>query len=120
MREPQWPDIELDIEAYFAKRYGDNKYNLKRDYWTVKAGETRDVDAIRCRPPLNVEQSYWEANITFWLDLKNVARAATNAQNKARSTTFSRHGSRSLVVCRHQYVRHIIIILHIVHYIHGV
>ncbi|GJW51095.1 hypothetical protein Tco_0092446 [Tanacetum coccineum] len=81
MRSPQWSDIEFNIEAYFAKRYGDNKYNLKIVYWTVKASETRDVDAIRNRPPPNMEQSDWEAQITCWIDPKNVARAATNAQN---------------------------------------
>ncbi|GJW33581.1 hypothetical protein Tco_0053613 [Tanacetum coccineum] len=56
----KYADVELGIEAYFAKHYSDNKYNLKQDYWNVKAGETRDVDVIRRRPPLNVEPSNWE------------------------------------------------------------
>ncbi|GKF51385.1 hypothetical protein Tco_0147852, partial [Tanacetum coccineum] len=61
MRGLRWAQISLAIGAYFAKLYDDNKYNLKRDYWNVKDAETRDVDAIRRRPPLNMERSDWEA-----------------------------------------------------------
>ncbi|GKA60817.1 hypothetical protein Tco_0760224 [Tanacetum coccineum] len=73
MLGPRWTDTEKGVEQYFAKRYADNKHNLKRDYWNVKVGETRDVEAIRSQPSLNVEPSDWEAHIIFWLDLKNAA-----------------------------------------------
>ncbi|GJV08314.1 hypothetical protein Tco_1345970 [Tanacetum coccineum] len=43
MLGPRFTDIEKGIEQYFAKRYADNKYNLKQDYWKVNSGETRDV-----------------------------------------------------------------------------
>ncbi|GJU91858.1 hypothetical protein Tco_1304281 [Tanacetum coccineum] len=69
----------------------------KEESWSTAQGGAPEVDVIRRRPPPNVEQSHWEAHITFWLHLKNVVRAAANAQNRARNTIFSRHGSRSLV-----------------------
>ncbi|GJX00636.1 hypothetical protein Tco_0184549 [Tanacetum coccineum] len=102
MRSPRWPDIEKGIEQYFVKRYFDKKHNLKRDYWNVKAGETCDAEAIRSRPPPNMERSDWEAHITFWLDLKHASKAAENAKNRARKTIFSCQGSRLLDVLQEQ------------------
>nr|GEU97462.1 hypothetical protein [Tanacetum cinerariifolium]GEU97463.1 hypothetical protein [Tanacetum cinerariifolium] len=102
MRSSRWPDIEKGIEQYFAMRYSDIKHNLKRDYWNVKAGETRVVETIRNRTPPNVDHSDWDVHITFWLDPKHAGRAAKNGENRARNTIFSRQGSRSLVVLRDQ------------------
>ncbi|GKE15884.1 hypothetical protein Tco_1423461 [Tanacetum coccineum] len=57
MQSSPWVDNETGIEAYFAKRYVDNKYNLKRDNWNVSDGQTGDVDAIRRQPPPNEEMT---------------------------------------------------------------
>ncbi|GKC73720.1 hypothetical protein Tco_1119603 [Tanacetum coccineum] len=57
MQSSLWVDIETGIEPYFAKRYIDNKYNLKRDNWNVFDGQTHDVDAIRRQPPPNEEMT---------------------------------------------------------------
>ncbi|GJY95921.1 hypothetical protein Tco_0512282 [Tanacetum coccineum] len=52
MRRLRWDTITQGIDAYFAKRYGENKYNMKRDYWNAK-GEAPDVDAITRQLPPN-------------------------------------------------------------------
>ncbi|GKA24623.1 hypothetical protein Tco_0710656 [Tanacetum coccineum] len=61
-------------DAWFGNYVGE-----LRDYWKVKAGETRDVEAIRSRPPPNIEQTDLEVQIAFWLNPKNTARAVANA-----------------------------------------
>ncbi|GKE14139.1 hypothetical protein Tco_1421716, partial [Tanacetum coccineum] len=45
----RWDTISEGIDAYFAKRYNDNKYNMKRDFWTAKGGAPA-VDTIRHQP----------------------------------------------------------------------
>ncbi|GKA63217.1 hypothetical protein Tco_0762823 [Tanacetum coccineum] len=45
----RWDTISEGIDAYFAKRYSDNKYNMKRDFWTAKGGAPA-VDTIRHQP----------------------------------------------------------------------
>nr|GEV24970.1 hypothetical protein [Tanacetum cinerariifolium] len=42
----------------------------------------------------------WDAQLAFWLDLKNAARHAQNARNRAKSTVICRQGSRSLAILR--------------------
>ncbi|GJU81701.1 RNA-directed DNA polymerase, eukaryota [Tanacetum coccineum] len=44
----------------------------------------------------------WDAQITFWNDPKNLARAAQNRQNRAKSMVVCRQGFRSLVRLRDQ------------------
>ncbi|GJV97295.1 hypothetical protein Tco_1548872 [Tanacetum coccineum] len=95
MSGPRWTDIEKGIEKFLAKRYFDNKHNLNRDYWNVL---DRDVEAIRSRPPPNVEQSEWDAQIKFWVDQKNAARAAAaNAHVKAQKRELEE--LRSVIKC---------------------
>ncbi|GJX53982.1 hypothetical protein Tco_0282351 [Tanacetum coccineum] len=53
---PRWDIISQGIDDYFAKRFSDNKHNLKQAYWNSKGG-VADVDAIRSQPPPNVERS---------------------------------------------------------------
>ncbi|GJZ73573.1 hypothetical protein Tco_0637719 [Tanacetum coccineum] len=48
-------------------------------------------------------KSHWDKQIEFWLNPKHAARAAQNAQNRARSMVFCRQGSRSLAVLRDQH-----------------
>ncbi|GJS14731.1 hypothetical protein Tco_0409203 [Tanacetum coccineum] len=44
----------------------------------------------------------WDAQIAFWNDPRNQARAAQNRQNQAKSTVVCRQGSRSLARLRDQ------------------
>ncbi|GKC91264.1 retrotransposon protein, putative, ty3-gypsy subclass [Tanacetum coccineum] len=46
--------------------------------------------------------TYWDAQIAFWNDPRNQARAAQNRQNQAKSTVVYQQGSRSLARLRDQ------------------
>ncbi|GJW96332.1 hypothetical protein Tco_0178140 [Tanacetum coccineum] len=80
--------------------YTDNKSALKHEHWVFKPDGTPDEEGIRSRRPANITPTDWDKQNAFWLDLKNLARAAQNAQNRAKSTVICRQGSRSLAVLR--------------------
>ncbi|GKD23325.1 retrotransposon protein, putative, ty3-gypsy subclass [Tanacetum coccineum] len=69
MQSKLWPKISKGIEQHLAKVYTDNTSSLKKEHW-----------------------------VDFWLDPKNTARAAQNAQNQAKIKVVCRQGSRSLFV----------------------
>ena len=107
MRSPNWKNIEKGINAYIAKVYSDNKGTMKKTYFTVPGGPAK-VDEIRRNPPPNVEPSVWEDHIKFYMNEKNLKRAAVNKENRKKNKVYSRHGSKSLAAIRHDYVRHIL------------
>ncbi|GJY92939.1 hypothetical protein Tco_0508721 [Tanacetum coccineum] len=78
MQSALWPKISKGIEQHLAKIYTDNKSALKQEHWVVNPDGAYDMEGIRSRRPANVSQTDWDAQITFWLDLKNTARAAQN------------------------------------------
>ncbi|GKE03257.1 probable flavin-containing monooxygenase 1 [Tanacetum coccineum] len=82
MQSDNWPDIYKGIQQQLAKIYTDNKSTLKKEHWVAKPDGT--------------------CYIRFWLDPKNVARAAQNRLNRAKSTIICRQGSRSLDALRDQ------------------
>ncbi|GJX02186.1 hypothetical protein Tco_0186099 [Tanacetum coccineum] len=86
-------DMKQDFPRWFELTEKCIMVNLKRDVWNVL---NHDVEAIRSRPPPNVDGSNWELQIKFWLDSKNAARAAKNSQNMAQNTIFCHQGSHSL------------------------
>nr|GEU58570.1 hypothetical protein [Tanacetum cinerariifolium] len=102
IRSKLWPRIKKGIEQHMARVYVDNKFALKAKHWTVGPDGTREVAAIRSRPPTNVKQADWDTQIDYWLDPKNAVGAAQNAQNQAKSKVFCRQGSRSLAVLQDQ------------------
>ncbi|GJU58387.1 reverse transcriptase domain-containing protein [Tanacetum coccineum] len=70
-------------------------------HWVInpKTG-TYDVETIRQGRPESITPADWDAQITFWNDPRNQARAAQNRQNRAKSTVVCRLGSRSLARLR--------------------
>ncbi|GJR93263.1 retrotransposon protein, putative, ty3-gypsy subclass [Tanacetum coccineum] len=54
------------------------------------------------RRPESITPADWDAQIAFWNDPRNQARAAQNRQNRAKSTVVCRQGSRSLARLRDQ------------------
>ncbi|GJZ80041.1 hypothetical protein Tco_0644878 [Tanacetum coccineum] len=73
IRSKLWPDIKKGIDQHMAKVYVYNKSALKAKRWTVVPGQTRDVAAIRSRPPANVLHAQWDTQIDYWLDPKHAA-----------------------------------------------
>ncbi|GJZ09019.1 zinc finger, CCHC-type containing protein [Tanacetum coccineum] len=61
-----------------------------------------DVERIRQRRPENITLADWDAQLAFWNDPRNQARAAQNRQNRVKSTIVCRQGSRSLAHLRDQ------------------
>ena len=107
MLSPNWTTISKGLNAYIAKVYSDNKGTMKRVYFDGEGGPEK-VDEIRRNPPPNVEPSVWEEHIKFYMNEKNLKRAAVNKENRKKLKVYSRHGSKSLAAIRHDYVRHIL------------
>ncbi|GJU31140.1 F-box domain containing protein [Tanacetum coccineum] len=83
--------------------YNTNKASLKVAHWVInpKTG-TYDVESIRERRPESITSADWDAQIAFWNDPRNQARAAQNRQNRAKSMVVCRQGSQSLARLRDQ------------------
>ena len=67
-----------------------------------------------------MEPATWDKHIELYLDEKHAKRSKINKENRAKNKNTSRHGSRLLAESRYEYVSHIMIILHIAHYMYGV
>ncbi|GJZ18108.1 retrotransposon protein, putative, ty3-gypsy subclass [Tanacetum coccineum] len=72
-------------------------------HWVINPEtRTHDVESIRQRRPENITPADWDAQLAFWNDPRNQARAAQNRQNRAKSTVLCRQGSRPLARLRDQ------------------
>ncbi|GJZ73313.1 ankyrin repeat-containing protein [Tanacetum coccineum] len=61
---------------------------------------TCTLERIRLSRPSHISEVNWDAQIAFWNDPKNRARAAQNKQNRAKSKVVCRQGSRSNAALR--------------------
>ncbi|GKE08843.1 beta-xylosidase/alpha-L-arabinofuranosidase 2 [Tanacetum coccineum] len=103
MQSQRWTNINAGIQQHLQKLYNTNKASLKAAHWVInpKTG-TYDVESIRQRRPENITPTDWDAQLAFWNDPRNQARAAQNRQNRAKSTVICRQGFRSLARLRDQ------------------
>nr|GEZ89787.1 hypothetical protein [Tanacetum cinerariifolium] len=79
----------------------DDKKNLiplgdHASHWSNYLGQRR---------PENITPTDWDAQIAFWNDPRNQARAPQNRQNRGKSTVVCRQGSRSLARLRDQMMK---------------
>nr|GEX09452.1 hypothetical protein [Tanacetum cinerariifolium] len=103
MQSQRWIDINTGIQQHLKKFYNTNKASLKAVHWVINSKtETYDVESIRQRRPQNITPADWDAQIAFWNDPRNQARATQNHQNQAKSTIVCWHRSRSLARLRDQ------------------
>ncbi|GJV64276.1 retrotransposon gag domain, retroviral aspartyl protease [Tanacetum coccineum] len=58
---------------------------LRKGIGFLTRNETYDLERIRQTRPSHISEVDWDAKIAFWNDLKNLARAAQNKQNRAKS-----------------------------------
>ncbi|GJU95639.1 retrotransposon protein, putative, ty3-gypsy subclass [Tanacetum coccineum] len=80
------PDINAASSA-LQKLYNTNKASLKAAHWVINPETgTYDVETIRQGRPESITPADWDAQIAFWNDPRNQARAAQNRQNRAKST----------------------------------
>nr|GEU84300.1 hypothetical protein [Tanacetum cinerariifolium] len=103
MQSQRWTDINACIQQHLQKLYNTNKASLKAAHWVInpKIG-TYDVESIRQRRPENITPADCDAQIAFWNDPRNQAKAALNRQNQAKSTIVCRQGSQPLAHLRDQ------------------
>ncbi|GJZ78940.1 hypothetical protein Tco_0643777, partial [Tanacetum coccineum] len=74
--------------------YKGKKATLKEKHWIPDLDETYDLERIRKSRPSHISEVNWDAQIVFWNDPKNHARAAQNKQNRAKSKVMKSSATR--------------------------
>nr|GEX27048.1 beta-xylosidase/alpha-L-arabinofuranosidase 2 [Tanacetum cinerariifolium] len=95
MQSQRWTDINTGIQQHLQKLYNTNKASLKAAHWVINPETgTYDVESIRKRRPENITPTDWDAQLAFWNDPRNQARAAQNRQKRAKSTVMESSSTR--------------------------
>nr|GEU82406.1 reverse transcriptase domain-containing protein [Tanacetum cinerariifolium] len=77
---PSWKKVSVKRKAAILTKIG-------AAHWVINPETgTYDVESIRQRRPENITLADWDAQLAFWNDLRNQARAVQNRQNRAKST----------------------------------
>ncbi|GKA26012.1 hypothetical protein Tco_0712121, partial [Tanacetum coccineum] len=95
MESDRWPQIYAGIQQHLQKIYNGKKAALKERHWVPNEDGTYDVERIRRGRPSHISEVDWDAQIAFWNDPKNLARAAQNKQNRAKSKMLLIPGPKS-------------------------
>ncbi|GJU95747.1 putative reverse transcriptase domain-containing protein [Tanacetum coccineum] len=93
------------VKCRQSRRWGSwlglgKKAALKERHWIPDSDGTYDLERIRLSRPSHIFEVNWDAQIAFWNDPKNRARATQNKQNRAKSKVVCRQGSRSIAALR--------------------
>ncbi|GJV40601.1 hypothetical protein Tco_1419041 [Tanacetum coccineum] len=94
MESDRWPQIYAGIQQHLQKIYNGKKAALKERHWVPDEDGTYDVERIRRGRPSHISKVDWDAQIAFWNDPKNLARAAQNKQNRAKSKVMESSATR--------------------------
>ncbi|GJT95981.1 RNA-directed DNA polymerase, eukaryota [Tanacetum coccineum] len=90
MESDRWPKIYAGIQQHLQKIYNGKKVALKERYWVPNPEDgTYDVERIRLQRPSHISEVDWDAQIAFWNDPKNLARAAQNKKNWQRARSYA-------------------------------
>nr|GFB17818.1 hypothetical protein [Tanacetum cinerariifolium] len=88
---PSWRQMPPERKAGVVAKIGtqfDLRPHMEYDRWPqIYAGIQQHLQKI---------YNDWDAQLAFWNDPKNLARAAQNKQNRAKSKVVCRQGSRSI------------------------
>ncbi|GJX45915.1 retrovirus-related pol polyprotein from transposon TNT 1-94 [Tanacetum coccineum] len=98
--EQQKAGVVAKIGQHLQKIYNGKKAALKDRHWRPDADGTYNLEQIRLGRPSHISEADWDAQVAFWNDLKNLARAAQNKQNRAKSKVVCRQGSRPIAALR--------------------
>nr|GEV01726.1 hypothetical protein [Tanacetum cinerariifolium] len=85
MESDRWPQIYAGIQQHLQKIYNGKKAALKERYWFPEEDGSYDLERIRRGCRSHISEADWDAQLAFWNDPKNLARAAQNKQNRAKS-----------------------------------
>ncbi|GJY98226.1 hypothetical protein Tco_0515136 [Tanacetum coccineum] len=94
MESDRWPQIYAGIQQHLQKIYNGKKAALKERYWVPEEDGTYDLERIRRGRPSYISEVDWDAQLAFWNDPKNLARAAQNKQNRAKSKVMETSATR--------------------------
>ncbi|GJZ72999.1 hypothetical protein Tco_0637145 [Tanacetum coccineum] len=75
---------------HLQKIYNGKKAALKERYWVPEEDGTYDLERLRRGRPSYISEVNWDAQLAFWNDPKNLARAAQNKKNRAKSKVISK------------------------------
>nr|GFB43858.1 hypothetical protein [Tanacetum cinerariifolium] len=94
---PSWRQLLPERKAGVVAKigiYNGKKTALKERYWVSDKDGTYDVERIGRGRPSYIFEVDWDAQIAFWNDPKNLARAAQNKKirQKVRSYADRDHG----------------------------
>nr|GEZ96413.1 hypothetical protein [Tanacetum cinerariifolium] len=78
MESDRWPQIYAGIHQHLPKIYNGKKAALKERYWVPEEDGSYDLERIRRGRPSHISEADWDAQLAFWNDPKNLARAAQN------------------------------------------
>ncbi|GJT93245.1 retrotransposon protein, putative, ty1-copia subclass [Tanacetum coccineum] len=94
---PSWRQIPPERKAGVVANigiYNGKKAALKERYWVPEEDGTYDLERIRRGRPSHISEVDWDAQLAFWNDPKNLARAAQNKQNRAKSKVMETSATR--------------------------
>ncbi|GJS76768.1 hypothetical protein Tco_0726649 [Tanacetum coccineum] len=94
MESDRWPQIYAGIQQHLQKIYNGKKAALKERYWVPEEDGTYDLERLRRGRPSHISEVNWDAQLAFWNDPKNLARAAQNKQNRAKSKVMETSATR--------------------------
>ncbi|GJR86524.1 hypothetical protein Tco_0210535 [Tanacetum coccineum] len=94
MESDRWPQIYAGIQQHLQKIYNGKKAALKERYWVPEEDGTYDLERLRRGRPSYISEVNWDAQLAFWNDPKNLARAAQNKQNRAKSKVMETSATR--------------------------
>ncbi|GJQ98660.1 hypothetical protein Tco_0009799 [Tanacetum coccineum] len=94
MESDRWPLIYAAIQQHLQKIYNGKKAALKERHWIPDLDGTYDLERIRLSHPSHISEVNWDAQIAFWNDPKNRARATQNKQNRAKSKVMESSATR--------------------------
>nr|GFB01106.1 hypothetical protein [Tanacetum cinerariifolium] len=100
MESDRWLKIYAGIQQHLQRIYNIKKVALKERYWVPEEDGSYDLERIRRGHPSHISEADWDAQLAFWNDPKNLARAAQNKQNRAKGKVVCRQGSRSIAAFR--------------------
>ncbi|GJV92101.1 hypothetical protein Tco_1539914 [Tanacetum coccineum] len=86
--------VVTNIGQHLQKIYNGKKAALKERYWVPEEDGTYDLERIRRGRPSYISEVDWDAQLVFWNDPKNLARAAQNKQNRAKSKVMETSATR--------------------------
>ncbi|GJY59137.1 hypothetical protein Tco_0459029 [Tanacetum coccineum] len=97
MESDRWPLIDAAIQQHLQKIYNGKKVAFKERHWILESDGTYDLERIRQSRPSHLFEVNWDAQIAFWNDPKNGARAAQNKQNRAKSKVMESSATREVL-----------------------